>query len=919
MQWFTTAQRPEPGCPVPRANRPIIAATRVALSTGTRLGPYEVLAPVGQGGMGEVYRAKDTKLGREVALKILPEAFAHEPDRLARFGREAQVLASLNHPNIGGIYGLEDSGDTKALVLEFVDGPTLADRIAQGPLPVEEALQIAQQIGDALEAAHHAGIIHRDLKPANIKLTPDGAVKVLDFGLAKAIEGAPTFATSGSHSLSPTITTPAMTQAGFILGTAAYMSPEQAKGKTVDKRADIWAFGVVLFEMLTGHRPFAGDEVSDVLASVLAREPQLAAIPDGVPSNVRQVLKACLQKDPKKRIHDMADVRLALSGAFETAPVGDIPLGVPGRSKWTLPATAAAIVLVGVLAAAAAWMLKPTEPRDVMRFRHGLGEETFTRAGRSLVAISRDGRRLAYVANLRIYLRGFDESEARPIPGTDTDPSSPVFSPDGEWVAYWSSDGALKKIRLAGGTPVELTKAANPLGVSWGLDDRILYALNDGIWRVSANGGVAEHLVKTAGGERIHSPQMLPGGNTVLFAAATQFDATGWDKGKVVALSLDNGERKTLHEGGADPRYVSSGHLLYVLEGTVFALPFDEGTLQVRGGPVPVVRELRRAVGAPTGLAQYAVSDTGTLVYVKGDADSPTSLALADRTGNRKPFAASPEIPYHPRFNHDDSRIAVHRFGDGVSNIWIYEVPQAQWRQLTFDGGDRPEWTSDGRAITYRKGTALWQIPSDFSGAAQPLAGTDVPGNLGPLDWSPDGEVLLYGATDGLHAFRLKAASSGAAPVDSLVMKVPEGANAIARANFSPDGRWVVYVVIESAGTYVYVSPFPFGNGGHRKIVNDSVTSTIWRRGEIFVTALSGGLRVLGIKTQPALDWTNLMPLFAIQGVVAPAQGTTNYDVTRDGKQILLIVLDTALDSSTREIQIVLNWHEELKRLAPTR
>src|SRR4029079_12377324 len=368
------------------------------------------------------------------------------------------------HPNIAGIYGLEDSGDTKALVLEFVDGPTLADRIAQGPLPVEESLQIAQQIGEALEAAHNAGIIHRDLKPANIKLTPGGAVKVLDFGLAKAIDSGPAIGSSSSLSLSPTITTPAMTQIGFILGTAAYMSPEQAKGKSVDKRADIWAFGVVLFEMLTGHRPFAGEEVSDVLASVLAREPQLAAIPDTVPAIVRQVLKACLQKDPKKRIHDMADVRLAMEGAFETVRDAAVPLESPRRLKWMIPAIAAALVVVGVLAAAAAWMLKPAEPRQIMRFAHRLGEESFSRSGRPVLAISRDGRRLAYVAAAQLFLWNLDDSEARPIPGSGENPSSPFFSPDGEWVGFWSSDSALKKIRRTGGTPVELIKAGNPLG-----------------------------------------------------------------------------------------------------------------------------------------------------------------------------------------------------------------------------------------------------------------------------------------------------------------------------------------------------------------------------------------------------------------------------------------------------------------------
>jgi serine/threonine-protein kinase len=445
----------------------------MALTPGTRLGPYEVLAAIGQGGMGEVYRARDTKLGRDVALKILPEAFAYDPERLARFEREAQVLASLSHPNIGGIYGLEDSGGTKALVLEIIEGPTLADRIAEGPLPVEEALAMAGQIGEALEAAHNAGIIHRDLKPANIKLTSAGVVKVLDFGLAKAIETAPIG--SSSLSLSPTITTPAMTQAGFILGTAAYMSPEQAKGKPVDKRADIWAFGVVLFEMLTGSRPFPGEDVSDVLASVLAREPQLAVIPDAVPLTVRHVLKACLQKDPKKRIHDMGDVRLAMSGAFETVRDAGTPVVTPRRSWSRVLATAAALILVAALTAGTVWILTPAESRPVTRFSHRLHDETFSRTGRPVVALSRDGRRLAYVADARIYLRNLDEPDAKPIPGTGENPSSPFFSPDGAWVGFWSSDEALKKIRLAGGTPVTLTKAGNPLGVSWGADDKIVY------------------------------------------------------------------------------------------------------------------------------------------------------------------------------------------------------------------------------------------------------------------------------------------------------------------------------------------------------------------------------------------------------------------------------------------------------------
>jgi hypothetical protein len=898
----------------------IIRPTPLPLPNGARLGPYEVLAKLGEGGMGEVYQARDTKLGRDVALKILPDGFAHDPDRLARFGREAQVLASLNHPNIAGIYGLEDSGDTKALVLEFVDGPTLADRIAQGPLPAEESLQIAKQIGEALEAAHNAGIVHRDLKPANIKLTPGGAVKVLDFGLAKAIDSGPAIGSSSSLSLSPTITTPAMTQIGFILGTAAYMSPEQAKGKAVDKRADIWAFGVVLFEMLTGHRPFAGEEVSDVLASVLAREPQLATIPDTVPPIVRQVLKACLQKDPKKRIHDMADVRLAMNGTFETVRDAEAPIQSPQRSKWVIPAIAAALVVVGVLAAAAAWMFKPAEPRQIMRFAHRVNAASFTRQGRPVAAISRDGRRLAFVADNRVYLWNFDESDSRPIPGTDDEnPSSPFFSPDGQWVGYWSSDNALKKIRLTGGTPVVLTKAGNPLGVSWGPDDKIVYALTDGIWRVSGNGGTAEHLVKTEKAERIHAPQMLPDGNTLLFASTSEAGAEGWDKAKLIALRLDRGERKILRTGAADPRYVSSGHIVYVFESTLFALPFDLNSLEVRGGPVPVVPEVRRAVGADIGIAQYAVSDNGTLVYVKGRANDQVSLALADRSGMVKPIPASNEGVFHPRFNRDDSRIVVYRADGTTSNIWIYEVAQSQWRQLTFNGGDRPLWTPDGRAITYRSGASLWQIPSDFSGAAAQLPGTDVAGNMGPFDWSSDGEVLLYGSPEGLHAFRPKATAAKADVKETLVMKPPEGATLITRASFSPDARWMVYTAVTTEGSLAYVSPFPAGVGGHRKIMNEAAAAPIWSRDgrEIFVNTL-GTLQVLGIKTQPAPDWTNPTKLFTMQGMVAPGAGSTNWDITRDGKQILIIVPKGAeIGASNQELQIVLNWNEELKRLVP--
>jgi hypothetical protein len=356
---------------------------------------------------------------------------------------------------------------------------------------------------------------------------------------------------------------------------------------------------------------------------------------------------------------------------------------------------------------------------------------------------------------------------------------------------------------------------------------------------------------------------------------------------------------------------------VYVLENTLFAVPFDGDTLLARGGPVPIVPDVRRAIGADTGIAQYAIADNGTLVYVKGAFDGQVFLALADRTGNRTLLPEASALVLHPRFNHDDSRVAVHRVDDGNPNVWIYEIAQSQWRQLTFSGGDRPEWTPDGRAITYRNGTSLWQIPADFSGAAEPLPGTDASGNAGPFAWSPDGDVLLYGAADGLRAFRPKAASRDAAGKDALILKPPEGATSIGRASFSPDGRWFAYAPNFPDGAQVYVSPFPVSVGGHRKIMNETAGSPTWIRDEIFVNAL-GDLRVLGIKTQPALDWTNPTTLFRVQGVFAPGQGSPNYDVTRDGQRILHIVRETqAGDNRTQEIHIVLNWDQELKRLVP--
>ena len=575
-----------------------------------------------------MYQATDTDLKRKVALKVLPDAFVSDPERVTRFQREAQVLASLNHPGIAGIHGIERIGDTQALVLELVEGPTLADRIAQGPIPVDEALPMAKQIAEALEAAHEAGVIHRDLKPANIKLRPDGTVKVLDFGLAKALDTTP----EGDPNQSPTLTA-AATQMGVIMGTAAYMSPEQATGKVVDKRADVWAFGAVLYEMLTGCRTFTGDDVSDTLAAVLRAEVDLDAFPDDTPATVRRVIHACLQRNLKQRVADMQDVRLALEGTFETtdaaAGLGDVPVAPPAVTERRLLRGLAGVVGV-LLAGATAWMLKPAPaptPAAVMRFTIPLP------AGQTLgvdysaiaqtVAISPSGDRLVYSANGQLHLRRLDALESQPISGTEG-AAEAVFSPNGAWLAYVAADDdfAIKRIAAAGGTAGIIVardgawSGGAAWALSWNIDDEILFATRDGIHRVSAEGGSPELVVQASDGELLSSPTRLPDGDTFLLVSRSTA-ASDWDEGRILAYRA--GERIPIWQGGGHVCYVATGHLLYAQGRTLWALPIDADTLRVSGVPVAVVEGIMRAPRGLSDTAHYALSDNGTLAYGVGE------------------------------------------------------------------------------------------------------------------------------------------------------------------------------------------------------------------------------------------------------------------------------------------------------------
>ena len=627
---------------------------------GQTISHYKINSKLGEGGMGEVYRATDTKLNRDVALKVLPKAFAADRERMARFSREAQVLASLNHPNIASIYGLEDSEDKHALVLELVEGETLAERVNRGSIPLEESLKIALQMAEALEAAHQTGIIHRDLKPANVKITPEGKVKVLDFGLAKALEEE-VLAEDVSHS--PTISDMA-TRAGMILGTAAYMSPEQARRKPVDKRTDIWAFGAVLYEMLTAKRAFEGGDASEVLASVIKVDIDWNKLPNDIPQVLKRWLRRCLQADPKRRLHDIADFRIEIEEYLSDPAADEIDRAVtflPAVSKrqmvgWLLLSAIASVIITLM----AVWMLSPQPvPKPLTRMALVLpSDQQLSSSARHQVALSPEGTHLVYVADNQLYLRAMDQLEAAPIPGTaEGKGRSPFFSPGGEWVGFYAG-GELKKVSIAGGTPVTLSEAQSPNGASWGADGRIVFGQGrKGIFQVPATGGTKELLISVAGSEEAHGPQVLPGGQSVLF---TLGGPVPWDDAQIAVQSLETGERKVLVNGGTDARYVSTGHLVYVRAGTLLAVPFDLGSLEVNGDPVPIVQGVLQVEGTGlTGAAQFSFSDLGSLVYVPGGGAFEHRLVWVDRNGVEAPIKAEPRPYQQPRLSPDGRLLAT--------------------------------------------------------------------------------------------------------------------------------------------------------------------------------------------------------------------------------------------------------------------
>ena len=880
----------------------------MALEIGSRIAHYDVTALIGEGGMGQVYQATDTKLNRQVALKILPEAFATDPDRLARFQREAQVLASLNHPGIAAIYGIEEQDDARALVLELVEGPTLADRIAQGPIPVDEALPIAKQIAEALEAAHEAGVIHRDLKPANIKVREDGTVKVLDFGLAKAFDTTP----QGDPSQSQTLTT-AATQMGMVIGTAAYMSPEQARGKPVNKRTDIWAFGVVLYEMLAGARPFQGEDVSLTLASVMKSDVDVKTLPKDVPATVRTVLDRCLEKDASRRIRDIGDVSLAMEGAFETTvSVSSGPTVSPSLPAWQRPAAVAATVLVAVaLGGLAVWALLgiDTAPSSA-RFTLTLPDsDQLPRGVSELLALSPDGQTLVYSATrngiFQLFRRPIDEFEATPIRGAEVGPNStPFFSPDGQWVGF-VGDGALQKVALAGGAAQTLTTGIIRRGTSWGTDDMIIYGADGPLMQIPGAGGDPTPLFTSDDNRQSWYPQVLRDGDAVLFTLST----LERDAGELHLLFLETGEHKTLLPDAVAGHVLSTGHLVFVRSGALWAVPFDEGSLDIAGTPVPVAEGVRVEGG---GAVQYAVSDNGTLVYIPGGVSAgENTLFLVDRQGTIDEVPLPSNSYVFPRFSPDGTRIAVQINAGDDSNIFIYEIATNRLRQLTFDGGAVPLWTPDGTQVTFLANDALWNIAADFSEEPQLLStASEEFGIGGPYSWSPDGSVLFWNGTGGVAQLTLLEdgeVEHGPLLVETYLELV---------ANFSADGRWFSYVTNEAAGLEVFVQPYPLGSGAKRRITQDGGRSPVWSRsGRELFYANERQLWAVGISTEPTLTWQDPVALFESPSLTTSGN-FVNYDVTPDGQRFVFVqpLGDT---DSLREINVVMNWFEELKERVP--
>ena len=900
----------------------------MALASGSHLGSYEIRELLGAGGMGEVYRATDPKLGRDVAIKVLPPEFARNPERLARFEREARVLASLNHQNIAAIYGFEQSGDVPFLVLEYVPGPTLGERLRSGPFELEECLRAALQMAEAVEEAHDKGVMHRDLKPSNVKITPDGRLKVLDLGLAKALDDEP----AAGDSRNPPTLSLAATRAGVLLGTAGYMAPEQIKGAIADRRADIWAFGIVLVEMLTGRPVYSAGSVAETLAAVMLKDPGLESLPANTPAAIRKLLRRCLEKDPRRRLQAIGEARLAieetLAGAAEEPAAPPAPPTAPQPARRPLPwigATAALAVVSTALLALAVVHFRETPPEaPPVRFQIPAPEKASFRVP---PAISPDGRRVAFVAAVeggqsRLWVRPLGSLEAQPLPGTD-DAYFLFWSPDSRFIGF-SAQGKLKKVEVSGGPPQTLCDSPPFVSGAWSRQGVIVFGTSRGrLFRVAAAGGAAGPLTTldpSRQEEAHHEPFFLPDDRHFLyFIRAGAAEHSGVYLGAVDARADSKDRRRLLgadsHAEYAPPLDGRLGHLLFVRENTLMAQPFDARKLQLAGEPFPVAER----VGAFVGHGAFSVSDTGVLAWREGAGGLRTQLTWFDRDGKKLATVGKPGYYQNVALSPDGRQAAGEHAPDQVTNrdIWLFDLARDIPSRFTFHAAidSMPVWSPDGGRIVFSSGRDgplnLYQKISSGAGNETALLQSNTAKT--PFDWSRDGRFLVYASQDPKTRLDLWVLpmtgdrAQRAPPAPYLQTEFDES-----QGQFSPDGKWMAYTSNESGVAQVYVQPFPAA-GGKRQISSEGGFQPRWRGDgrELFFLAPGGVLMSAEIRAAPKFESSVPKRLFQTQ-MFSQTLNFHRYAVTPDGKRFLMIA--TTEETASAPITVVQNWLAGVKR-----